>query len=104
MDSCGQPAHPPPWVGSLPAALGDRAYAATARECPPCLRQRVEHLMPLERCAGVGGSCGALLRSRGPRSGRFYVMPNIKQQKKRVRTAARERARKFAHPPPGQEL
>ncbi|TML46200.1 MAG: hypothetical protein E6G23_06690, partial [Actinobacteria bacterium] len=33
----------------------------------------------------------ALLRSPGPRSGRFYVMPNIKQQKKRVRTATRER-------------
>ena len=33
----------------------------------------------------------ALLRSRGPPSGRFYVMPNIKQQKKRVRTATRER-------------
>jgi len=34
---------------------------------------------------------GALLRSRSPRRGRFYVMPNIKQQKKRVRTATRER-------------
>ncbi len=28
---------------------------------------------------------------RGPRSGPFYAMPNIKQQKKRVRTATRER-------------
>ncbi len=34
---------------------------------------------------------GALVRSRRPPSGRFYAMPNIKQQKKRVRTAARER-------------
>jgi small subunit ribosomal protein S20 len=33
----------------------------------------------------------ALLRSRSPQSGRFYVMPNIKQQKKRVRIATRER-------------
>src|SRR5437763_9358712 len=34
---------------------------------------------------------GALLRSPGPRCRRFYVMANIKQQKKRVRTATRER-------------
>ena len=32
-----------------------------------------------------------LLPSPGPRCGRFYVMPNIKQQKKRVRIAAQER-------------
>jgi small subunit ribosomal protein S20 len=32
-----------------------------------------------------------LLPSRRPRSGHFYAMPNIKQQKKRVRTAAQER-------------
>lgn len=32
-----------------------------------------------------------LLPSPGPRCGRFHVMPNIKQQKKRVRTAAQER-------------
>jgi small subunit ribosomal protein S20 len=28
---------------------------------------------------------------RRPRRGRFYAMPNIRQQEKRVRTAARER-------------
>ncbi|MFL6067092.1 MAG: 30S ribosomal protein S20 [Gaiellaceae bacterium] len=32
-----------------------------------------------------------LLPSPRPRSGHFYAMPNIKQQKKRVRTAAQER-------------
>jgi small subunit ribosomal protein S20 len=32
-----------------------------------------------------------LLPSPGPRRGRFYVMPNIKQQKKRVRIAGQER-------------
>jgi len=39
---------------------------------------------------GLGGA-GPLLRSPGPRSGRFYVMPNIKQQKKRVGIASRQR-------------
>ena len=32
-----------------------------------------------------------LLPSGGPRCGHFYAMPNIKQQKKRVRIAAQER-------------
>ena len=32
-----------------------------------------------------------LLPSPRPHSGHFYAMPNIKQQKKRVRTAAQER-------------
>src|SRR3954453_2552532 len=32
-----------------------------------------------------------LLPSAGPLSGHFHAMPNIKQQKKRVRTAAQER-------------
>ena len=37
-------------------------------------------------------SGGTLLRSRAARrAGPFYAMPNIKQQKKRVRTATRER-------------
>jgi small subunit ribosomal protein S20 len=77
-------------VGSLPAALGV--------EPTPELRTNVE-LVCAESAlfagatqrAGIKGSFGALLRSRGPRSGRFCVMPNIKQQKKRVRTSARER-------------
>src|SRR5206468_11570732 len=34
---------------------------------------------------------GRLLPSSGPRSGHFHAMPNIKQQKKRVRVAAQER-------------
>jgi small subunit ribosomal protein S20 len=33
----------------------------------------------------------ALVRSQRPLSGPFYAMPNIQQQKKRVRIAARER-------------
>ena len=32
-----------------------------------------------------------LLPSPGPRCGHFHAIPNIKQQKKRVRTAAQER-------------
>ena len=43
-----------------------------------------------ERSAARGLE-NALLRSRRPHRGRFYEMPNIRQQKKRVRTAARER-------------
>jgi small subunit ribosomal protein S20 len=34
---------------------------------------------------------GPLLRWRSPQSGRFYVMPNIKQQKKRVEISSRQR-------------
>jgi small subunit ribosomal protein S20 len=34
---------------------------------------------------------GPLLRCRSPQSGRFYVMPNIKQQKKRVEISSRQR-------------
>ena len=34
---------------------------------------------------------GPLLRWPSPPSGRFYVMPNIKQQKKRVEVASRQR-------------
>jgi small subunit ribosomal protein S20 len=44
-----------------------------------------------KRPARLEAGGGALLRSRSPQSGRFCVMPNIKQQKKRVRTATRER-------------
>jgi len=33
----------------------------------------------------------ALLRSLRPHSGHFHAMPNVKQQKKRVRVAAQER-------------
>jgi small subunit ribosomal protein S20 len=36
-------------------------------------------------------SSGRLLPSSGPQSGHFHGMPNIKQQKKRVRIAGEER-------------
>lgn len=41
--------------------------------------------------AGRGRDDEALLRSSRPLRGLFHAMPNIKQQKKRMRTAAGER-------------
>jgi small subunit ribosomal protein S20 len=43
------------------------------------------------RGAAGGRTARLLLPSPGPHCGRFHVMPNIKQQKKRVRTASQER-------------
>lgn len=43
------------------------------------------------RDTAPGDGARLLLPSPGPRCGHFHAMPNIKQQKKRVRTAAEER-------------
>ncbi|TMM28050.1 MAG: 30S ribosomal protein S20, partial [Actinobacteria bacterium] len=99
-----RPPHRAPWssprprVGLLPTSLCGRAYRRNRRRSATALcRKRDDrgcrHGLPVwpPREARREAATGALLRSRGPRSGRFYVMPNIKQQKKRVRTATRER-------------
>ena len=43
------------------------------------------------RCGGPRGRLGALLPSRRPQLRALSRMPNIKQQEKRVRSAARQR-------------
>src|SRR5262249_22508719 len=90
---------PRPGWGFRPTSLCGRGYRLTPRgwvpsSCRRCAERRRRRFTRRDdaHChQGRWGQTGLCYDRAARRAGVFYVMPNIKQQKKRVRIATRER-------------